>query len=228
MRTTTRLVILHGALGSAGQVAPLARALAAELDVVAPDLPGHGHRPAGPIDLDELVDDVVALAGERAHLLGYSMGGYVALEAARRHPDVVASAVTVATKLRWTPEVAAGEIARLDPDVIERKVPAFAAALAAAHPVAGWRDVVLATAELLSTLGARGPLSGLESVVAPIRLVVGDRDPLVTVEETLEAARALASGELEVLPGTGHPLERMPVEALSEAVRATVRRAAIG
>ena len=224
---STRVVVLHGALGSAAQLAPIVAALPAGLDVVVPDLPGHGDRP-GRIDLDEMVDDVAAAAAAGAHLLGYSMGGYVALEVARRRPDVVGSVVTVATKLAWSPDVAHAEIARLDPDTIERKVPGFAASLDAAHPGAGWREVVVATAALLAEIGARGSaIPGLESVEVPVRLVVGDRDPLVTVEETLAAARALPAGELQVLPGTGHALERMPIGVLAESVRSTMARAAV-
>ena len=73
------------------------------------------------------------------------------------------------------------------------------------------------TADLMRGLGAE-PLvdaAGLARITARIRLMVGDRDLVVTVDETVRGARALASGELAVLPGTPHPLEQVYVPLLA-------------
>ena len=74
--------------------------------VVAPDLPGFG-RSAVPAErsdysIDRYADLVAALVGElglgRVVLVGLSMGGYIALAVARRHPDVLAGLVLADTR----------------------------------------------------------------------------------------------------------------------------------
>jgi pimeloyl-ACP methyl ester carboxylesterase len=57
--------------------------------------------------------------------------------------------------------------------------------------------------------------AALASITARVRLMVGDRDTVVTVDETARAARALPIGELAVLPGTPHPLEQVDVPLLA-------------
>src|ERR687888_969487 len=81
---------------------------------VAPDLPGFG-RSAVPADrsaysIDGYADVVAALIGElglgRVVLVGLSMGGYIVLAVARRHPEVLAGLVLVDT--RADPDTPAG------------------------------------------------------------------------------------------------------------------------
>jgi pimeloyl-ACP methyl ester carboxylesterase len=98
------LVLLHGFLGSARNLATLARGLAArrgELDVVAFDLTGHGASPPLPPapDTATLATDVLASAGALGlawplALAGHSLGGRVALRAAQLEPAAV-SGVTL-------------------------------------------------------------------------------------------------------------------------------------
>ena len=55
----------------------------------------------------------------------------------------------------------------------------------------------------------------LSSIAQPVRIMVGDRDATVSVDESLTTVRALVAGELEVLPRTPHPLERAPLARLA-------------
>jgi pimeloyl-ACP methyl ester carboxylesterase len=48
-----------------------------------------------------------------------------------------------------------------------------------------------------------------------VRIGIGDRDSTVTLAESVEMAQALPHGELEVLPGTPHPFERVPLPRLA-------------
>jgi pimeloyl-ACP methyl ester carboxylesterase len=54
----------------------------------------------------------------------------------------------------------------------------------------------------------------MSRISQPTRLMVGDRDTVVTIDETAAAARRLSSGELCVLPGTPHPFEQVDIPLL--------------
>jgi pimeloyl-ACP methyl ester carboxylesterase len=95
-RGGTRVLALHGWLDNAMSFEPLARHLP-EWDLVALDLPGHGHSAHRPprtwyhyIDyLDDAIAALDALGWERCTLLGHSLGGAVASVLAAARPSRV-------------------------------------------------------------------------------------------------------------------------------------------
>jgi len=220
-------VLLHGALGAADQMAPLAERLAARGRVHVVEFAGHGATPGDgrPYAMADFVAQVVAALDARdvarATLVGYSMGGYVALLLAAAHTARAARVVTLGTKFRWDAATAERDARRLDAATIRAKVPRFADALAARHADAGgWEAVLERTAALLRGLGEHAPLTDdtLRAATCPVRVMVGDRDATVTVEETAGAWRMLGDGELAVLPHTPHPIEQVDVELLATLV----------
>ncbi len=84
---------VHGITASAAAWQPVARSLPAGWSLFAVDLRGRGHSAGlpGPYGFDRHVTDLVTAAGQlgldRPVLAGHSLGGYVALLAATRHPD---------------------------------------------------------------------------------------------------------------------------------------------
>lgn len=58
----------------------------------------------------------------------------------------------------------------------------------------------------------------LGRIARPVRFMVGDRDALVSVEETEAAANQTPKGELVVLPNTPHPIEQIDVELVAGMV----------
>src|SRR5262245_21478374 len=222
------LILLHGALGSAAQMAPLADHLRSTRDIHVLELEGHGNTPT-PHDtfaIDHFADQIRRFLKqdhiERAAFFGYSMGGYVALRLAAETPNVVSSVATLGTKLAWTPEVAARETSRLDPATIRAKVPKFADQLSTRHARAGgWEGVLAKTALLMTELGQRPPVDAalLARISQPVRLMVGDRDAVVSIDETAAAAKALPKGELVVLPNTPHPIEQVRAPLVAALLR---------
>ena len=111
------LIVLHGGLGSTDMVAGLTAQLSSDRQVIAVDLQAHG-RTADidrPLTLEALSDDIAALIKhlqlEQADVMGYSMGGLVALQTAIRHPEVVRKLVVVSIPFKrsgWFPEVLEG------------------------------------------------------------------------------------------------------------------------
>ncbi len=100
------LILLHGGLGSGESLAPILPALAANHQVILPDLQGHG-RTADidrPIDIRLMADDICALIGHlgigQADVVGYSLGGGVALFTALKHPKLVRRLVIASAHAR--------------------------------------------------------------------------------------------------------------------------------
>jgi pimeloyl-ACP methyl ester carboxylesterase len=113
------LVLLHGGLGSSGMFGPNLPALAAGRQVIAVDLQGHG-RTADidrPFSIHAMADDIAALIRHlnlgRADVMGFSLGGGVALQTAVRHPDVVNKLIVISAALRrsaFYPELLAQQV----------------------------------------------------------------------------------------------------------------------
>jgi pimeloyl-ACP methyl ester carboxylesterase len=100
------LVLLHGGLGAIEMFGPNLPALAKGRQVIAVDLQGHG-RTADidrPLSIPLMADDIAALIThlglQRSDIMGYSLGGGVALQTAIRHPEVVDRLVLVSTPFR--------------------------------------------------------------------------------------------------------------------------------
>ncbi len=100
------LVLLHGGLGSGEMFGPVMPELTEHHQVVAPDLQGHG-RTADidrPLDIRLMADDIAALIDhlglDKPDVVGYSLGGGVALQVAARHPHKVRRLVLVSANVR--------------------------------------------------------------------------------------------------------------------------------
>lgn len=100
------LILLHGGLGAIEMFGPNLPTLARGRQLIAVDLQGHG-RTADidrPLDVALMADDIAALIRhlklERPDIMGYSLGGGVALQTAIRHPELVGRLVIVSTVFR--------------------------------------------------------------------------------------------------------------------------------
>ena len=100
------LILLHGGLGSGEMFGPILPLLTERHRVVAVDLQGHG-RTADidrPIDVRLMADDIAALIDhlglDRPDVVGYSLGGGVALHTAAKYPAKVRRLVAAAANIR--------------------------------------------------------------------------------------------------------------------------------
>lgn len=220
------LLLLHGALGSRAQLDALAALVSRRRPVHQIEFEGHGATGSRdrPFSVDGFVENVVAALDssglEKVDVFGYSMGGYVGLALALAHPGRVSTITTLGTRFAWDPATAAREAARLDPEVIRAKVPAFASTLAERHVASGWEALLARTAAFITSLGERAPLGQAElaRIHHRVRIMVGDRDGTVSVEESAATFRQLPSGELMVLPRTPHPMEQVDVYRLADVL----------
>jgi len=221
------LLLLHGALGSKEQLAALALKLKDKYVVHTLNFNGHGGRPFSekPFSIASFGDDVLNYLQEnnieKLYVFGYSMGGYVAMWLARYYPKKIEKVITLATKFYWDENVAAKEVKMLDAETIEQKVPAFARQLEARHSPNDWKEVLGKTKDLLFMLGTTDVLQlhGFENnIKVPCLLLWGEKDKMVTREETEDMQAQLFYAAFEVLPGTPHPLEQVDMTILAATI----------
>jgi pimeloyl-ACP methyl ester carboxylesterase len=100
------MVLLHGGLGSGEMFGPTIRPLAANHQVIIPDLQGHG-RTADidrPLDIRLMADDIAALIDhlglDKPDVVGYSLGGGVAFFVASKYPGKVGKLVMASANIR--------------------------------------------------------------------------------------------------------------------------------
>lgn len=121
------LLLLHGFTGGARTMEPLGRRLADVRQVASVDLPGHGRSgmPADPqlFGFEETVDALARLLDKRDHVptdvVGYSMGGRLALGLAVRHPEHVASLSLIGASAGISDPVERSARRRSDDDLAE-------------------------------------------------------------------------------------------------------------
>jgi len=220
------LLLLHGAIGASDQLQALEAELKNQYNVHAINFSGHGKNTsyASGFSIGLFAKDVLRFCDEKnlqkISIFGYSMGGYVAMYLAKHHPERINKLVTFATKYHWNEEIAAREVKMLDPEKIQQKVPAFAEALQQRH-TSDWKDVLYKSAAMMLDMGMDNVLKTEDypGISIPVLLMLGDRDKMVTLDETLTVYKALPNAQLAVLPNTPHPIEQVDHTMLSACIK---------
>jgi len=232
-RTSLPVLMIHGSPGRKEDFDALASVVSADARVIVPDLPGFGASTrqlpdysirAGAEYLVELLD---ALGLTRVHVLGYSMGGGVALNLVDIAPERVTSLTMLSAigvqELELTGEYHANHVvhgAQLAGIwLLQEGTPHFG--LLDRSPL----DVAYARNFFDSD---QRPLRGvLQRVEVPALVIHGLDDPLVPLDAAMEHARLLPQSELVTLPG-GHMLVHWNAELVGAAVASFVRRVETG
>ncbi|MBK9686370.1 MAG: alpha/beta hydrolase [Saprospiraceae bacterium] len=224
MEKQESIVLLHGAIGDHHQMLPLATLLSERYQVFTPDFPGHGRDTAlCQLDVDYLVDFLKDYLGSHTNgpvlIFGFSMGGFVATLCAARYPNLIKGIITYGTKWQWSPDIAENEVSMLDVEKISEKLPAFANKLDALHSGIGWKNVLLATKNLMQHLGQNNESLRLEmaSVSSPILIIRGSHDKMVSREESIAMENLLSRGEYSEISEFIHNIEQLdPILLLAE------------
>jgi pimeloyl-ACP methyl ester carboxylesterase len=217
------LLLLHGAIGAKDQLQPLADALQDTFIVHTINFSGHGGEafPEEPFSIELFANDVLHYLQqndlEQVNIFGYSMGGYVAMYLAKYHSQKISKVITLATKFHWDETVAAKEIKMLDAVIIEQKVPAFAVQLQQRHAPQDWKLLLERTAGLLLSLGKNNALQleDYSAINTPCLVLLGDRDKMISTEETFAVYKQLPNAQLGMLPATPHPIEQANINTLA-------------
>jgi len=213
------IVLLHGALGAAALYKEKLNQETAEQFFI-PDLPGHGEAV-----LDEFPSNIQAFSDWLAQyleshnltqvcILGYSMGGYIALNLAVTRPDLISGIVTLGTKFSWDEAIASKEASRLNSAKIAEKVPHFANHLASLHGDS-WPLVVDRTSGVLLHLGHTHLTdAALSKVKAKVIICRGSNDNMVVDDESQHVASVIPSAAYHVLPDVPHPLDQVSADTI--------------
>jgi pimeloyl-ACP methyl ester carboxylesterase len=218
------LILLHGGVEASEAFRPNLDALAKTRKVIAVHLQGHGHTRDidRPLRFESLADDIAGLIAflklEKSDLLGYSLGGGVALQMAIRHPAQVQRLIVVSTTMRRDgsyPEVLAAfdQMASHAPQIaqnIKQHSP-----LAQLYPEVNWETLLRRIAELETRDFDWS--SAVVEITSPAMLVFADADSIhpkhmVAFYELLGGGKRDAgldgslrpAARLAIVPGTTH------------------------
>lgn len=212
-------VLIHGLGLSSRSLLPLAARLARVASVYAPDLPGFGisSRPRRALDIAELADAVAAWmranAIERAVLVGHSLGSQVAVEAALRHPELVAKIVLVGPVVEpgWRDWLRLCFRLLLD---ATREPPGFILVAVGDYLTAG----LLRIAATLRHVLRYEIEKRLAAVAAPVLVMRGASDPIAQQGWAERAARLPARGRVVVIADSAHGVVYTAPEAVADEV----------
>lgn len=210
------LLLLHGALGHSEIFNPYLPKLSDYFNIHTPLFSGHGdmHLPENGITIEKYTEELAEYCKREnlndVYIFGHSMGGYVALCYALKHPEHVNSIMTLGTKFDWTEEQALKESKMLDPETILSKIPKYAEQLEAQHG-SQWKQLLPAIADMMIALGKNPPLKNdhLSALSIPVQIMIGDKDNMVSLEESAGVYRAIPNAKLAVLPDTKHPMDKV-------------------
>jgi pimeloyl-ACP methyl ester carboxylesterase len=188
---------------------------------------GRSPKPPGPYSIEEMADDAAeALEGRRAHVAGFSMGGYLAQALALRHPQLVERLVLVCTATGG-PHVMStpAETRAAWLDNAERTPPEFARATMPLSFRPGWTDAYPDEFEQLLADRLEYPtppecwraqydacvnwmarVTPVEEITTPTLVVHGDADRIVPFGNGVEVARRIPGARFETFAGAGHLL----------------------
>jgi pimeloyl-ACP methyl ester carboxylesterase len=220
------VLLLHGALGSSSQLEPLKQKLETQGRAVFMfNLSGHSGVPfRESFGIEIFADDVVTFLDKqnlnRVDIFGYSMGGYVAVWLALKHPECVGKIITLGTKFDWSPASAEQEVRKLNAEKIQEKVPAFARILEHRHSPNDWKELLSKTRNMMLSLGNQPLLTeeNLKAIKHEILIGLGDQDDMADRNYSEQVANWLPNGTFELLVNTPHPIEKVELNRLVELI----------
>ena len=210
----TPVVLLHGGVGGIAMFGPNLPVLAEERRVIAVELQGHG-RTADidrPLRYESMADDVAALVAHlripKVDVIGYSLGGGVAVQTAIRHPDIVRRLVVISRQIRssgFFPEViAAFEQMGPETGAMMKHSP-----LAAMYPGVNWATLFAKVGDMERRKYDWS--ADVARIAAPTLLVYADADS-VTPEHMMEFWGLLGGGKHDAgLDGSRRPASRLAI-----------------
>jgi proline iminopeptidase len=232
------ILCLHGHPGSARSMSVFTEPLSQRFKTYAPDLRGYGDsRTSQPFQMVDHLLDLEALLDchqlGRCLVLGWSLGGILAMELALRHPDRISGLILIATAaypcgnhppITWQDNALTGIAALVnlavpgwEPNIewvgkrslfrylIQQHTQGAYRYLANEAVYAYLKTSQPATAALNRALRQRyNRLAEIQTITCPCLVLAGEGDRHITAASSKETAQNLPNSELQVYPNTAH------------------------
>jgi pimeloyl-ACP methyl ester carboxylesterase len=231
----TPIVLIHGStVDSHTDWDSLIPMLAQHYRVFAPDCRGHGrsNNPHMSYSFKELADDVVAfvraMGYEKAHIIGHSNGGNVALVTAVEHPEVTQTCTTQAANAYVTLYLIEREPKVFEPERVARERPEWRDEMIQLHGAVNgqeyWRDLLWLTMKEIISEPNYSP-ADLARVNVPMLVIMGAEDTVNAPDEHAQyIAKHVPNAELWVPEKTGHNVHHERKEEWVEKVLDFLKR----
>ena len=233
------LLYLHDA-GGAPAVLPFMEKLAERFDVLVPEHPGFGasDEPGWLENMHDLayfyLDVLESLELRGVHLVGSSLGGWLALEMAVRDASRLKSLVLVGPAGISVPGVSPGDVFLWSPEELTRNLffdPALAEKMLAQPMTPELLDVSLKNRHTVARLGWEPRMHDpflrkwLHRVNVPVKIVWGEADKILPVAYAGEFKKLMPAAEVEIIPRCGHlPQAERPEEFCDIVMRFAGKR----
>ncbi|MBV9791908.1 MAG: alpha/beta hydrolase [Chloroflexi bacterium] len=217
------LILLHGGVLPMDVRDDNLADLTKHRQVIAVHMQGHGHTPDidRPLRTESMADDIAALITQLdlapVDLVGYSMGGAVALQTAIRHPAQIRKLVVISAAMGldgWYPEVQNGFV-EMKTNAAQLAGSLKQSPYSAQYPEVDWQQLFTKLGTLTSS--PYDWSDQIASITAPTMLVFADADS-IRPEHIVEMYRRLGGGQrdpgldgslrptthLAIVPGTTH------------------------
>jgi len=221
------VLMLHGWAMHAGMWRDFAEEIAKTNRVLCVDLPGHGRSPSDDVGkIDVWAEKILAaMPKEACHLIGWSLGGNIALYLAEKYPGRVKSIILIASNPHFLQEeswqgisksVLEGFANNLQTNVnatlirfLSLQVKGLPDGKAALKKIKvlmleckepEFRDLMLGL-ELLQSTDSR---EALQKIACPVLLVLGDKDTLVPVSVAEGCQLLRPKLEVQCIESAGH------------------------
>jgi pimeloyl-ACP methyl ester carboxylesterase len=209
------IVLIHGStIDSHTDWDSIAPGLAKEYKVFTADCRGHGksNNPCMSYSFKELAHDVATfvhtMGYEKAHIIGHSNGGNVALVTLMEHPEVIQTCIPQAANAYVTRYLIEREPKVFDPDRVARERPDWMNEMIALHGEANgkeyWRDLLWLTMKEIISEPNYSPAE-LGRVEKPVLVIMGSEDSVNAPDEHAQSiANNIPNAELWIPEKTGH------------------------
>ena len=205
------LLLLHGAFSTAEGWGSIVPSLAKTRQVIVVELEGHGHTKdlERPLSIHQMAEDAAGLVKQlgikQVDVFGYSMGGFVGLDLAAKHPELVRRLATIgsaAGPVKETMDPANFALmSSITPENFNAPQITDPYTKVAPDPSRWPIFVKKVIAMILSSPGI--PDDQLKGIKSEVLIMGGDRDAF-KLESLVDTYRAVPGAQLAIFPGADH------------------------